>query len=115
MLQEPAEGPASAIFLLVIISSTTGQSADNGQAFGDTTDGVLHLIDGPSSFVISSDNRQALGHAAHGVLYLIKWSTTTTTGQTAHGVLHLIKRSSSAFLFLLGFLSLLGLLGFPSL
>jgi hypothetical protein len=47
-------------------------------------------------------------------LHLIKRSTTTT-GQAAHGVLHLINRSSSAFLFLLGFLSLLGLLGFPSL
>jgi hypothetical protein len=62
---------------------------------GEAAHGILHLIEGSSSFTVSSDNREALGHAAHGVL-------------------HLVEGSSSTFLFLslLGFLCLLG---FPSL
>ncbi len=88
-LQE-ASGETTAATFLFIVSATT----NNGKAFGHAAHGVLHLVNGSSTFfAISANNGKAFGHAAHGVL-------------------HLINGSSSAFFSLLGFLSLLV---FPSL
>jgi len=79
------EAPGEPATLLFVVATSTNK----GQALGHAAHGVLHLINGASPFfAISANNGQAFGHAARGVL-------------------HLINGSSSAFLSLLGFLSLL--------
>jgi hypothetical protein len=117
------EATASAFLFLVISAATTA-----GQAAGQAANGVLHLIEGSSTFAaVSPNNGKAFGHAAHGVLHLLDGSPAFAAqgvpnngkafGHAANGVLHLIERSPAASASL-SFLSLLGfscLLFFPSL